>query len=331
MEFGVCFKGDIAPARTLKLAQRAEELGFTSGWIFDSHILWRECYPMLTYLATNTREMTWGPLVTNPAVRAEHVTASALATIDILSGGRAACGIGRGDSSLRMQGKRPRKVAELEQGVKDIRALTAGETVNIDGHDFALVWSNGRPVPMWVAAYGPMALASAGRVADGLVLQIADPFLVDWFVSQMRASMAEAGRDQSAVKIMSCAPTWVGDIETARAQTRWFPAMVGNHVADLVERYHGGELPAAFTDYIEGRKGYDYKEHADKDADHLDFITPDIVDRFSILGSKDDHIAKLRDLEAAGVDLFVMYLMSGDEEEQLDAYEDIVKAFQQKA
>ncbi len=103
--------------------------------------------------------------------------------------------------------------------------------------------------------------------------------------------------------------------------------MVGNHVADLVERYHSGELPQAFTNYIKGRKGYDYKEHADKDAEHLDFISDEIIERFSILGSKDQHVAKLKELEAIGVDLFVMYLMSGDEEEQLNAYEDIVKVF----
>jgi probable F420-dependent oxidoreductase len=327
MEFGICFKGDMTPERTLKLAQRAEELGFTSGWIFDSHILWKECYVILTYLATNTKKMHWGPLVTNPAVRDVHVTASVLATLDLLSNGRAACGIGRGDSSLRMQHKRPRKVAELEQGIKDIRALTAGEKVILRGNEFELVWSNGRRVPMWMAAYGPMALAAAGRAADGLVLQIADPFLVDWFVTQMRTSAVEAGRDPAEIKVMSCAPTWVGDMEKARDQTRWFPAMVGNHVADLVERYHSGELPQAFTDYIEGRKGYNYKEHADKDADHLDFISDEIIESFSILGDKDQHIAKLNELKAAGVDLFVMYLMSGEEEDQLEAYADVISAF----
>lgn len=327
MEFGICFKGDKTPERTLKLAQRAEELGFTSGWTFDSHVLWKECYIMLTYLAANTKHMHWGPLVTNPAVRDIHVTASILATLDIISNGRAECGIGRGDSSLRMQGKRPRKVAEMEQAIKDIQSLTAGKKVNLNNHEFELKWTMGREVPMWLAAYGPMSLASAGRVANGLVLQIADPFLVDWFVKQMRKSAADSGRSPSEIKVMSCAPTWVGDMEKARAQTRWFPAMVGNHVADLVERYHSGELPQAFTDYIESRKGYDYKEHADKDADHLDFITDDIIERFSILGNKEQHIAKLKELEAAGVDLFVMYLMSGDEEVQLEAYADVVRAF----
>jgi alkanesulfonate monooxygenase SsuD/methylene tetrahydromethanopterin reductase-like flavin-dependent oxidoreductase (luciferase family) len=226
-----------------------------------------------------------------------------------------------------MQGKRPRRVAEMEQAIKDIQALTAGKKVNLHDHEFVLEWTIGREVPMWMAAYGPMSLASAGRVANGLVLQIADPFLVDWFVKQMRKSASDSGRSTSEIKVMSCAPTWVGNMDKAREQTRWFPAMVGNHVADLVERYHSGELPQAFTDYIEGRKGYDYKEHADKDADHLDFISNDIIERFSILGNKGQHIAKLKELEAVGVDLFVMYLMSGNEEEQLEAYADIVKAF----
>jgi len=327
MEFGICYKGDMTPERTLKLALRAEELGFTYGWIFDSHILWKDCYTMLTYLAANTDTMHWGPLVTNPAVRDVHVTASILATLDIISNGRAECGIGRGDSSLRMQHKRPRKVAELEQAIKDIQALTAGKKVILNDYEFELVWSTGRRVPMWMAAYGPMSLAAAGRAANGLVLQIADPFLVNWFIKQMRKSAADSGRNPSDIKVMSCAPTWVGDMKKAREQTRWFPAMVGNHVADLVERYHSGELPQAFTDYIEGRKSYDYKEHADKDADHLDFISDDIIESFSILGNKDQHITKLKELEAIGVDLFVMYLMSGDEEDQLDAYEDIIKDF----
>jgi probable F420-dependent oxidoreductase len=327
MEFGICFKGDMTPERMAKLAQRAEELGFTYGWMFDSHILWQDCYVIFSYLSAKTKKLHWGPLVTNPAVREVHVTASALATLDIISNGRAECGIGRGDSSLRMQGKRPRKVAEMEQAIKDIRSLTAGEQVILNDHEFELVWTTGRAVPMWMAAYGPMSLAAAGRVADGLVLQIADPFLVNWFVTQMRKSAGDSGRDTSEIKVMSCAPTWVGDMDKAREQTRWFPAMVGNHVADLVERYHSGELPQAFTDYIEGRKGYDYKEHADKDADHLDFISDEIIERFSILGDVDQHVAKLKDLEAKGVDLFVMYLMSGDEEEQLDAYEEVVKAF----
>ena len=154
------------------------------------------------------------------------------------------------------------------------------------------------------------------------MIQLADPGLVRWFSEQAIAGGEAAGKDMSDYQIMSAAPVWVGDLEKAREQTRWFPAMVGNHVADIVERYgmDSPDIPSFLTAYIEGRKGYDYKEHADKDADHLDFISQDIVDAFGILGDVDDHIAKLKELEAAGVTQFNIYLMCGEEERIVAEY-----------
>ena len=165
---------------------------------------------------------------------------------------------------------------------------------------------------------------------DGLVIQLAEPGLVKWFSEQAIAGGEAAGKDMSTYQIMSAAPAWVGDMDNAREQTRWFPAMVGNHVADIVERYgmDSPDIPASLTAYIEGRRGYDYKEHADKDADHLDFITEDIVDAFGILGSVDNHIAKLKALEAVGVTQFNIYLMCGEEERIVAEYgEKIIPAF----
>jgi alkanesulfonate monooxygenase SsuD/methylene tetrahydromethanopterin reductase-like flavin-dependent oxidoreductase (luciferase family) len=137
----------------------------------------------------------------------------------------------------------------------------------------------------------------------------------------------------SKFRVMSAAPVWIGDMKTARAQTRWFPAMVGNHVADLVERYgkSGGSVPQRLTDYIEGRKGYDYLHHADKDADHLGFIKDDIIDSFGILGTAEQHVAKLKELEAAGVTQFNIYLMCGEEERILAEYaEHVLPHFQKQ-
>jgi len=175
---------------------------------------------------------------------------------------------------------------------------------------------------VWFAAYGPKALAAAGTAGDGLIIQLADPWLVKWFTDQALAAGKEAGRDMSNYRVMSAAPVWVGDMAKAREQTRWFPAMVGNHVADLVERYgrEGNTVPKRLTDYIEGRKGYDYRHHADKDAAHLDFISNDIIDSFGVLGPVEAHIEKLRELEAIGVTQFNIYLMCGDEERIVEAY-----------
>src|SRR5690606_37647394 len=97
---------------------------------------------------------------------------------------------------------------------------------------------------------------------------------------------------------------------------------VGNHVADIVEKYGKAstEVPQSLTDYIAGRKGYDYKHHADKDADHLDFIKEDIVESFALIGTPEEQVAKLKQLEAAGVNHFNIYLMCGEEERIVAEY-----------
>jgi probable F420-dependent oxidoreductase len=267
-------------------------------------------------------------MVTNPAVRDLTVTASLFATLNIISGGRMDMGIGRGDSSRRVLGHRPTTVTDLRTAVQTIRALAAGKEAEHEGQRVQLKWASG-DLPVWVAGYGPKVLAMTGEVADGLILQIADPFLIRWFTGVARQSAQKTGRKATDVKVLAAAPVWVSeDLAKARAQVRWFPAMVGNHVADLVERYHEGELPKELTDYIEGRKGYDYQEHADKDADHLGFITDEVIDRFTIVGSAEAHRRKLEELIEAGIDQFNVYLMSGDEEKQLELYaKEIVPAF----
>lgn len=322
LDFGITFKGDLPPARTVALARLAEDAGFKYVWTFDSHVLWKDPYPMLTLLAANTSKVRLGTLVTNPAVRDLTVTASTLATLNLISGGRMDLGIGRGDSSRRVMGKRPTSVDELRQAVQVIQALASGQEVEHEGLTAQLKWASGR-LPAWVAGYGPKALAMTGEIADGVVLQIADPFLIKWFAGVTRDAAVKAGRKARDVKVMAAAPVWVSDdLTKARTQVRWFPAMVGNHVADLVERYHQGELPHELTTYIKGRKGYDYQEHADKDAKHLGFITEDVIDRFTVIGSPEAHRVKLRELVDAGVDQFNIYLMCGDEARTIEIYRD---------
>lgn len=328
LDFGITFKGDMSPERTVSLAKLAEDAGFKYVWAFDSHVLWKDPYPMLTLLAANTSKVRLGTMVTNPAVRDLTVTASLFATLNIISGGRMDMGIGRGDSSRRVLGHRPATVADLRHAVQTVRALAAGQAAEHRGQEVQLKWASGE-LPIWVAGYGPKVLAMTGEVADGLILQIADPFLIRWFTGLTRQSAQKTGRKATDVRVLAAAPVWISDnLAKARAQVRWFPAMVGNHVADLVERYHQGELPKELTDYIEGRKGYDYQEHADKDADHLGFITDDVIDRFTIVGPPAAHRDKLQELIEAGIDQFNVYLMSGDEERQLELYaKEILRAF----
>ena len=120
MKFGITIKPDMPVERIVALTRQAEQSGFEYGWIFDSHVLWKEPYPLLTLMAGATRKMRLGPCVTNPAVRDLTVTASLFATLDLISGGRMDLGIGRGDSSRRVLGKKPVTPAELERAVDHI-------------------------------------------------------------------------------------------------------------------------------------------------------------------------------------------------------------------
>ncbi|MGZ6259296.1 MAG: TIGR03842 family LLM class F420-dependent oxidoreductase [Candidatus Limnocylindrales bacterium] len=320
MQFGFTLKPEHSLERTLALTRRAEELGFEYGWLFDSHVLWREPYVLLTLMAQATTTLRLGTCVTNPATREPSVTASALTVLQELSGGRMDLGIGRGDSARRVLGKAPTSMKELEEAVHVIRALVEGRPVEYEGTELHFNWTEGWPLPVWVAGYGPVALKLTGRIADGSMLQIGDPDLVRWFASQVHDSAREAGRVPSAVKVMAAAPAHVGDLATARDRVRWFPALVGNHVVDLVNKYPREDLPEALTGYIRGRAGYDYQHHAEVGSANAGFVTDEVVDRFCLVGPVEDHITRLRELADAGVDQFNIYLMNGDEEAQLQSY-----------
>jgi probable F420-dependent oxidoreductase len=332
VQFGITLKPDISIERIVGLTRQAEAAGFRYGWIFDSHVLWKEPYPLLTLMAANTRQMRLGTCVTNPAVRDITVTASLLATLNLISGGRMELGIGRGDSSRRVLGKKPVTWTQLEDSVRMIRELTAGREIEYDGQPTRLSWANGSP-PVWIAGYGPKVLHMAGRVADGIILQFADPDLIAWCLGFMKEGARAAGRDPRSIEVMAAAPVWVSDdLGVARERVRWFPALVSNHVVDLIRQYKPEELPPALTSYVRNRAGYDYQHHCEVESDNADFVSDDVVDRFCIVGPVEAHREKLRRLAAVGITQFNVYLMCGEEEQTLDAYQrEVLPAFQETA
>jgi probable F420-dependent oxidoreductase len=330
MDFGFTLKLENETGRTLDLTRRAEANGFSHGWVFDSHILWRDPYPALTLMAQATERMRLGTCVTNPATREPTVTASTLAELNEISSGRMDLGIGRGDSARRVLGKPPTTMKTLEEAITVIRDLVEGRPVTYEGTELQLTWTSRWRLPVWVAGYGPMALAMTGRVADGLILQLADPDLIRWFVSQLHHAEVAAGRTPGSIRVQAAAPAHVGPRELGRERTRWFPALVSNHVVDLVNKYPREQLPEALTGYITEREGYDYRHHAEVGSDNAAFVGDDVTDRFCVLGEPAEHVAKLLELADAGVNQFNLYLMNGDEEEQLDRYgREVVPALQE--
>jgi probable F420-dependent oxidoreductase len=332
MDFGITIKPDIAVDRILTLTKQAERAGFQYSWIFDSHVIWMDPYPLLTLMASHTQRMHLGTCVTNPAVRDVTVTSSLFATLNLISNGRMELGIGRGDSSRRVLGKKPTTLDTLEDTVHKFRELAAGREIEYDGRPARLPWATGGVPRVWIAGYGPKALQLAGRIGDGVILQLADPDLVEWSLGFVREGARAAGRDPSKIQVMSAAAVWVSpDLKKAREQVRWFPALVSNHVIDLINRYKPEELPPALTSYVRSREGYDYLHHCEVGSSNARFVSDEVVDRFCILGAAADHCKKLEALARAGVTQFNIYLMSGDEEKTLEAYaKDVLPHFQKQ-
>lgn len=321
MDFGITIKPDITIDRIVSLTQQAEAAGFSYGWIFDSHVIWKEPFPLLTLMAASTQSMRLGTCVTNPAVRDVTVSASLFATLNLASRGRMQLGIGRGDSSRRVLGKKPTTLESLESFVRAFRDLNAGKTVDLDGVATNFPWADGGTPPVWVAGYGPKALRLAGRIGDGVILQFADPDLIDWCLGFAREGAKEAGRDFTKLQVMSAAPVWAStDLKMARDHVRWFPALVSNHVLDLISKYKPEELPPALTSFVKNRGGYDYHHHCEVGSDNADFVSDEVIDRFCIIGPVEAHRKKLEALRKVGVTQFNIYLMCGEEENTLDIY-----------
>jgi probable F420-dependent oxidoreductase len=326
VKFGVVLQTNPPASRVVDLARQAENLGFEYVWTFDSHLLWEEPYVIYSQILAQTRKVHVGPMVTNPATRDWTVTASLFATLNEMYGNRTVCGIGRGDSAVRVLNGRPTTLATLRDAVHVIRELANGRSVEHQGSTLRFPWGTESVLPVWVAAYGPKALALTGQVGDGFILQLADPSIAAWTIGAVKAAAAEAGRDPDSLTFCVAAPAYVGDdLAHMREQCRWFGGMVGNHVADIVSRYgEDSAVPHALTDYIKKRTGYDYNEHGQAGNTHTDFVPDEIVDRFCILGTPAQHVERLEELKALGVDQFAVYLQHDGKTQTLEAYGETV-------
>jgi probable F420-dependent oxidoreductase len=340
MDFGLVLQTD-PPARALvDRMVRAERAGFSHGWTFDSCVLWQEPFVIYSQILEHTKDLVVGTMVTNPATRDWTVTASGFATLNQMFGNRTVCGIGRGDSAVRVTGGKPTTLAQLGAASRAIKELAEGREVELNGTPVRLPWVVDGALPVWMGAYGPKALALAGTQADGFILQLADEYLTEWMVKAVRDAATAAGRDPDDVTICVAAPAYVtasGDateLAHARDQCRWFGGMVGNHVADLVTRYGESSdlVPAELTAYIKDRAGYDYSHHGRAGNPSTDFVPDAIVDRFCLVGPVEAHVAKLRRLRELGVHQFAVYDMHDAVDATIDAYgEYIIPALNEPA
>ena len=322
MEIGIVLQTTPPALRVIELAKRAESLGFSHVWTFDSHILWEEPYVIYSQILAETRNVMVGPMVTNPATRDWTVTASTYATLNEMYGNRTICSMGRGDSAVRVTNGKPTTLATMGESVNVIRELANGRSVEYKGSTITLPWASKSRLDVLGAGYGPKALKLIGETCDGFVLQLADPQIAEWTINSVRTAAEQAGRNPDDLTIVVAAPAYVGDdVPYMRDQCRWFGGMVGNHVADIVSRYgEDAPVPQALTDYIKNREGYDYNQHGQAGNTHAAFVPDEIVDRFCILGPVEAHIQRLDELCQLGVDQFAIYLQHDGKDHTLLQY-----------
>ena len=182
MDIGVVLQTTPPSARVIDLAKKADMYGFSHVWTFDSHILWQEPYVIFSQILAETRNVIVGPMVTNPATRDWTVTASTYATLNEMYGNRTVCGIGRGDSAVRVTNGKPTNLATLRESIHVIRELGNGRAVDYNGSSIRFPWASKSELEVWIAAYGPKALALTGEVGDGFILQLADADIAQWTI-----------------------------------------------------------------------------------------------------------------------------------------------------
>ena len=322
MDFGLVAQTNPPARDVIELAKRAEDAGFTHFWTFDSCVLWQEPFVIFSQILGATSHIKVGPMVTNPVTRDWTVTASLFATLNEMFGPRTICGIGRGDSSVRVTGRTPASLTMLAECMDVIKNLVEGRETTVNNETIKFPWVDEGSFDVWMAAYGPKALDVAGRHADGLIMQLADPFIVQWALDVARGARDASGGDVDSFKACVAAPAYVGsDLAHQRDQVRWFGGMVGNHVADIVERY-GSEspVPAALTEYIKGRQGYDYRHHGQAGNPDTEFVPDEVIDRFCVLGPVEHHLERLSEHADSGVDQFALYLMHDSPAATIEAY-----------
>ncbi len=283
-----------------------EKNNYDRAWVVDSQMLWEDAYIFVTMAMQQTEKIVFGSAVSNPVTKHYSVTTGAAATFEGLFPGRWILGMGRGDSAVRTLGMRPMKTADMESTLQKMHALLNGETVDESGSEIRLRWTDAsRKVPLCYAATGPRNLRIGGAIADMVMLQVGThPAAVKWAIDNVHAGAEAAGRDPAEVEISLLCGMWVSDdVREARDQCRWAATCATNHLEDVVRAGPNHGMPTELLSMVEVKRDqYDYYAgHLDSKAEHTDYLTDDMIDRFAIAGDAAHCRDRIKELEALGV------------------------------
>jgi len=288
----------------LEMGHRAEALGYAGIWVADSHSLMRDCYGILSALAVTTDRLLLATGVTHTVTRHPAVLANSWASLHELSGGRAVCGVGVGESAVHNLGLKPEKLAAFERKVRTMQALWRGQQVEYEGKELHMPWAH-CDIPLVMASSGPRSLRLAGRLADGVMFQVgSDPRLVRYALDNIRAGAEEAGRRFEDISLyMRVAVAVSDDRERARAEIRGYASVAAGTVFATVPRdYFADDL---YEDLARMKSSYDYAHHGSNTSRHSDLLTDRIYDAITIAGTPEEAVGRFRQLVDLGIDGFV--------------------------
>ena len=317
MKFGV----SLVPhdlKETAASARLAEDLGFDYIGIPDSQSLWRELYLSLSVVAGATSKVDIGPTVTNALTRHPAVAASAIATLNEMYDGRAYFGIGSGDSAILNLGLRPARLKEMQVYIEAMRTILSGQSYEYKGREIHVKWSE-NPVPIIMSAEGPKTLALAGEIADAVIVHsgLSKEVLVDT-IAKIREGERAAGRPEGSAKVWAFAKCNVADRrEDAIDEIKMALAASGHHAFRFT--LEGKNVPEYLHEAVMALQGeYVPLEHEQLGdtrnaaiSDELG-LTEFLADRFAVVGTPEDCLAKVRTIKEAGVDNLLILAISSD-------------------
>jgi 5,10-methylenetetrahydromethanopterin reductase len=293
------------------LCREVEESGFDWLGVADSQSVFRELYVALTLAALNTSRVRLGPLVTNPLTRHLVVTASAIASVDEVAGGRAVLGIGSGDSAIYTVGTPPATLAGLEDAVVTLGRLTSGTAIERDGRRWQ-VHRSARRVPIYLAAEGPRTLELAGRVADGVIVGLGlTPEVIQLSLAAIERGAKAAGRTLADLDVWWFAKTNLADTRRAAIEPITMAlAASANHAFRFT--LEGKGVPPDLHEKIRGlQREYNAHHHEIPGAANAVLterwgLTDYLADRFAFAGTARDCVAQVRRAMDAGARQFIV-------------------------
>ena len=298
-------------SHTVQVVQNAEKLGFDSVWIADVQLSMKDCYIALALCAANTSSIMLSTGVTNPVTRHPTTLANGFTALNEVSNGRAIVGLGTGWTGVYSIGLKPATIKYLEESINTIHTLCeGGEVEGVDGKPYRLVTAAGR-IPVYVAANQPRILAMCGRVADGVILMGgANPEFTKWQMDHVRRGAEEVGRDFSEIKFDLWSTIGISDDKDQARED------VSHWVASQAETFHKWKhLPDFLHPYKEdfrrASESYDRLEHMSSHAGHKSSVSPEFTDYVAIVGSADECLQQIRDLDHLGLDGVTLAFRAG--------------------